>query len=163
MKKIICKYINSIIMESNSSSVDKYYQELSEANRVEDLAKSEISIKNEHQFNDNTHTIIHVIVKEKNYVHENRKYYYIEYTYENIADGKEYSGKRQLQTHPFFNFSEDRYQSSKDGTIVVKNKMTETMVMFLLMKEEVLQRYIGRADPVQYKMNIIRSIDNFWD
>ena len=89
--------------------------------------------------------------------------YYIEYTYENVADGKEYSGKHQLQTHPFFNFSEDRYQSSKDGTIVVKNKITETMVMFLLMKEEVLQTHIGRADPVQYKMNIIRSIDNFWD
>lgn len=150
-------------MESNNSSVDEYYQKLGAANKVEDIVKFRTSIKNEHQFNDNTYTIIHVIVTEKNYTHENRKYYYIEYTYENVADGKEYSGKRQLQTHPFFNFSEDRYQSSKDGTIVVKNKITETMVMFLLMKEEVLQTHIGRADPVQYKMNIIRSIDNFWD
>ena len=151
-------------MDLQNSSTDKFYQ--SKNPQVEDHMLRKSSFQNESPFEEGTKTITNITVTLKYYVNEKRFYYYVDYEYTNFKESKEYKELNDtdlLHSHPFYGFSEDRISSSKNGVIVVKNSMTETMINYLLMKDQELANHIGRAIPSAYKVNIIRSLDNLWD
>jgi hypothetical protein len=61
--------------------------------------------------------------------------------------------------HPFY--KED--PQSKQGEIVKKNKMTQTMIEYLLMPDEALAEEIGMTTPQRYRMDIMHSLAKLWD
>ena len=151
-------------MAFQTSSTDKFYQ--SKNPQVEDHMMRKSSFINESPFEEGTKTVTRITVTLKYYAHEDRYYYYVNYDYTNFKESKEYKESDEtdlLYCHPFYGFSKDRIASSKEGVIVVKNSMTETMINYLLMKDEELASQIGRAVPSAYKVNIIQSLDNLWD
>jgi len=51
----------------------------------------------------------------------------------------------------------------KEGVIVTKNSLTETMIQYLLMSDEELNKQnIGRTYPQYYRVNIMKSLGLFW-
>ena len=123
-------------MDLQNSSTDKFYQ--SKNPQVEDhmLRKS---FQNESPFEEGTKTVTNITVTLKYYVNEKRFYYYVDYEFTIIKESKEYKELNytdSLHSHPFYGYSKDRITTSKEGVIVVKNSMTETMINYLLMKDE---------------------------
>ena len=51
----------------------------------------------------------------------------------------------------------------KDGDIIVKNKMTTTMLEFLLMEDTELEKYTGNTDVSEYRKIIMGNIARLWD
>ena len=109
---------------------------------------------------------MNVIVNEKVYTHETSKphWYYIDYSYEYICNetGKtqKKSEPHRIPSNPFYGMKNATEEI--DGTIILKNSMTEEMVKYLLMPLEELSKYTGSRCPQEYKKQVILSIANFW-
>lgn len=102
---------------------------------------------------------VKISVEEK--ISGGKNIYDISYTYTipNISDEHIVLSKR---AHPFF-YSKNIKEEDKEGVIVCKNSMTEQLVKFLLMDQKELEKEIGGAYWIQYKIKIMESLAIFWD
>lgn len=66
------------------------------------------------------------------------------------------------QTNPFYGDNEF-LNDSFDGEIISKNEMTEQLVRFLCMDDELLSKESGHVTSEDYRKNIMYSISNLWD
>ena len=110
-----------------------------------------------------TNAFYEVRIDVINRIHESGvEYYDIGYTYkfhkEELIDPDDILYYRKI-IHPFHN--ED--PESKRGDIVRKNKMTTTMIEFLLMSDEALASEIGPTTAQRYRQDIMLSLAKFWD
>ena len=109
---------------------------------------------------------IKVVVEEKEYSHQKEKHhwYYISYEYEFI--GKKSGKTKKIEnsfkhpSNPFFGMPDaaEEYQ----GTIILKNAMTEKMVEYLLLPIDEISKISGTRCPFEYKRQIMKSIALFW-
>ena len=112
----------------------------------------------------NPHYNVTILAELKQYS-DGKKYYYINYTYEFVANSDlppEENAKFAKHAHPFFGFTHldsDAYV----GEIIYCNKMTEQMVEHLLMSKDELSKVCGMTDVNQYRKLIMCSLANFWD
>ena len=96
-----------------------------------------------------------VIVKKKKYI-SNEIYYDISYTCNYSSDSE-----MCLKLNPLANVKSDIgvYQ----GDIVFSNEMSDSLIKYLLMPFEELEKYSGRVTAEQYKKQIIVALSLFWD
>lgn len=91
------------------------------------------------------------------------EYYDIGYTYkfnqEELTEPDDILFYRKI-IHPFHNYED---KESKRGEIVRKNKMTTTMIEFLLMTDKDLASEIGQTTTQRYRQDIMLSLSRFWD
>lgn len=73
--------------------------------------------------------------------------------------------KHRIYPFPALDYCE-KCQSTfdKEGVIVTKNTLTETMIQYLLMSDtELKEQNIGNTHPQYYRVNIMKSLGLFWD
>ena len=85
-------------------------------------------------------------------------YYDISYFYTFSDEGEE-----TKRAHPFFYNKKILESDDVHGLILVKNKMTETMLEYLLMDPDELGKEIGHSWWMQYKIKIMETLSLFWD
>ena len=103
---------------------------------------------NEFDSSDNSYCNIIITVIEHLY-NDGNTYYEINYEYE--YNGLE-SSKMTICPEVTFN-----------GVIILKNKMTEIMVEYLLADPKELSKVSGASTQQCYRTNIILSLDRMWD
>ena len=81
--------------------------------------------------------------------------------YNDIAYTYEYSNPDATYLSPFANTHID--VDSSEGDIIKRNPMIDQMIETLFMTELDIGAIIGHADPIQYKVNIMRALSMFWD
>lgn len=109
---------------------------------------------------------VKVVVEEKEYSHEKGKphWYYISYEYEFISKKsgktKKIENSFKHPSNPFFGMPDavEEYE----GTIILKNTMTEKMVEYLLLPIDEISKISGTRCPFEYKRQIMKSIALFW-
>ena len=99
--------------------------------------------------------IVTINVKKLEY-EGNKTYYNISYKYALSNNSEE--AKR---SHPFFYHK--IAENELDGTIVLYNSLTEKLVQYLLMDESELSKKIGTDWWISYKIQVMLSINMFWD
>lgn len=99
---------------------------------------------------------LYVTVKKLKYQTE-EIYYDISYSYEYFGNDK-----KAEQLNPLL-FIENDNGLSYVGDIIAYNSLTSEIVRYLLMPFDELSKYSGRVEPQQYKIQIIKSINLFWD
>jgi hypothetical protein len=111
---------------------------------------------NEFDSNDKSYYLIKIVVKELLY-DDGKIFYDIGYEYE--FNGLEKSKKI---IHPYHH-TKDVADLDLEGVIVFKNKMTETMVEYLLLDPEELET-VSRTTTAQcYRTNIMIGLARLWD
>lgn len=85
-------------------------------------------------------------------------YYDISYYY-TFSDETE----KSKRAHPFFYNKKIIESDDINGVIIIKNKMTESMVEYLLMDADKLSKCIGNTWWIQYKIKIMESLNLLWD
>ena len=84
----------------------------------------------------------------------NNKYYYLKYRWnldnDDIKNHILYDNKRFLN-------------SSNEGDIIIKNKLTDQLVNFLIMDNNELEEVSGSTNSNDYKRSVIEAISLFWD
>ena len=111
---------------------------------------------------DDNYVDITISVKESK-PHEDGDTYY-EITYVN-----NYSNDEILNHHPLYKFDDVRLQEGEykiagsDGETIVKNSFSKKLIKYLLMDLDELEKYTGNATGIDYKANIMRTINLFWD
>ena len=112
----------------------------------------------------NPHYIITIIVTEKKY-DTGILYYYIDYEYDFIKSNDKTDKENQnfkKKCHPFNKFdNSDNVKFS--GVITIKNDLISTMIKFLLMDDEELEKYTGDTTQQAYRSCIMESLSHFWD
>ena len=100
----------------------------------------------------NLFCLIDVTVKKVKYV-TNEVYYDISYKYL-------YSSEDPLckKLNPLLDI-----ETEYDGDIIFANEITDSLVKYLLMPLDKLSKLSGRVTGEQYKRQIIKSINLFWD
>ena len=101
--------------------------------------------------------IVNIVVKEEQYINGNI-YYDITYTYKYSSNSPE-----AQRAHPFKYNPKIRESDDINGVIVIKNKLTETMIDYLLMDKDELSKQIGNTWWIQYKIKIMEALNLFWD
>lgn len=106
----------------------------------------------------NNYLQINIIIKELNYNSEGCKYdISLSYLFdEKIA----YSSRTNYIKYLNLFDDDGNYYG---GDIIHKNELTEKLVEYLLMTDEELQKYSGRITSDCYRINLIQSINLFWD
>lgn len=96
--------------------------------------------------------LIDVTVKKVKYA-TNEVYYYISYKCL-------YSSEDPLckKLNPLLNI-----ETGYDGEIIFANEMSDILIKYLLMPLDELKKFSGRVTAEQYKKQIIKSINLFWD
>jgi hypothetical protein len=119
---------------------------------------------NEFDPESNEYSIVKINFLENHYHYENRNYYQISY---NIKD---YKNEVECifgttRSNPFYNlgFDEEKISFLMNGESVLKNPFTQTLVTFLLMNDNELEKHTGRTTLQTYRRNLMISLDNFWD
>ena len=69
------------------------------------------------------------------------------------------------QSNPLvaINESENNGEEMYNGDIIHVNSLTDQMINYLLMSYSELEKYSGHNTPQQYKTQIIKAINLFWD
>lgn len=98
--------------------------------------------------------MLNVIVKKK-YI-SNEIYYDISYSCNYSSDDK-----KCIKLNPLLNVNSD--MGVYEGDIVFSNKMSDSLIEYLLMPFEELEKYSGRITAEQYKKQIISALSLFWD
>ena len=103
---------------------------------------------NEFDSSDNSYCNIIITVRERVY-DDGNTYYEINYEYEyNCLESS------KMTICPEANFN---------GVTILKNKMTEIMVEYLLTDPKELSKVSGASTQQCYRTNIILSLDRMWD
>ena len=111
---------------------------------------------NEFNSNDKSYYLIKIIVKELLY-DDGKIFYDIGYEYK--FNGLQTS--KQI-IHPYYQ-TKDVVDLDLEGVIVFKNKMTETMVEYLLLDPEELENQSGSSTAQSYRTNIMIGLARLWD
>ena len=82
--------------------------------------------------------------------------YDISYYYE-IPEGQP-SGQDN-PAHPFYQKRVD----DVDGTKVIKNAVTQSMIEYLMMTDSELSQFTGTTTPKQYRKLLINALDSLWE
>jgi hypothetical protein len=81
----------------------------------------------------------------------NNYFYKIAYTYQYSTDNSNY-------LNPFY-----KCDDGEEGVIVNKNKLTDTLIEFLIMNDDDLKLLSGHISPFDYKAATMRSLALLWD
>ena len=101
---------------------------------------------------DNEKCCCTVFIKIDTFDYGNNNYFYnISYTYT-------YSNRDSNYLNPFY-----KCVDGKSGVIVKKNKLTDTLIEFLIMNDSDLKLLSGHISPVDYKAGVMRSLALLWD
>jgi hypothetical protein len=65
--------------------------------------------------------------------------------------------------NPFLNLNFKKFNFYTDNFKIVKNEFTDKMIEFLLLEDSELSQYTGTITPIQYKLSILISLQNFID
>ena len=101
--------------------------------------------------------LVDVIFKVEHYRNESEEYLDISYEYE-YQEGQLASVENPA--HPFF--QQSRVEDTS-GVIVIYNKVTESMVKYLLMNNSELSQFTGTSTPMQYRKLLIISLHSLWN
>lgn len=52
---------------------------------------------------------------------------------------------------------------SENGDIIKQNKMTDEMILYMMMSDDELINFCGHSTTQRYRTNIIQSLSLFWD
>ena len=110
---------------------------------------------NEFDSNDKSYYNIGIKIEEKLYV-TGKSYYDISYEY--VFNGDKNSRNK---IHPFYDGRE--IQEEDEGVIIIKNKMTEIMIEYLLYSDEELENVSGTTTAQAYRTNIMSGLAKLWD
>ena len=112
-------------------------------------------IINEFDITDNSYYLVFINVDEIKY-NDNNYYYDISYEYK-------FNGNKKSEKilHPFYNGKD--IEEHFESVIVYKNKMTETMVEYLLSNTEDLEKIIGETTEQCYRINVMLCLAKLWD
>ena len=108
---------------------------------------------------ENTYCDIHITVEELQY--ENGYIYYMIKYINNFSNEDKLKKGEINNAHPFF--YDKQFISNIDGDVIIKNKMTEQMINYLLMESSELSLYSGSTTPMGYRSNIMKMIALLWD
>jgi len=114
------------------------------------------------EFNPVENEYCEITVNVKKIKYQNGELYYdIDYKYK-------YSHKNNQnckQSNPLvaINESENNGEEMYNGDIIHVNSLTDQMINYLLMSYSELEKYSGHNTPQQYKTQIIKAINLFWD
>jgi hypothetical protein len=104
---------------------------------------------------------VHILVKTRQY-DSGIEYFDIGYKYkfysEDLKEPDDILHFRKV-LHPFYQENPE----SRSGEIVKKNRMTSTLVEYLLMPDDILASEIGMTTPQRYRQDIMTSLSKFWD
>lgn len=119
---------------------------------VIEVANSNFKFKESDGKESNLYCLIDVTVKKVKYA-TNEVYYDINYKCL-------YSSEDPLckKLNPLLSI-----ETGYDGEIIFANEMSDILVKYLLMPFNELEKYSGRVSAEQYKKQIIKSINLFWD
>jgi hypothetical protein len=112
---------------------------------------------NEFNSNDKSFYNVDIKIEEKLYV-DGKSYYDISYEY--VFNGDKNSRNK---IHPFYDSESKEIQDDVEGVIILKNKMTEVMVEYLLYSNEELENVSGTTTAQAYRINIMLSLAKLWD
>ena len=110
---------------------------------------------NEFDSNDKSYYNVDIKIEEKLYV-DGKSYYDI--SYEIKFNGDKNSRNK---IHPFYDGRE--IQEEDEEVIIIKNKMTEIMVEYLLYPSEELEKVSGTTTAQAYRTNIMLGLAKLWD
>ena len=110
---------------------------------------------NEFDSNDKSYYNIGIKIEEKLYV-TGKSYYDISYEY--VFNGDKNSRNK---IHPFYDGKE--IHEDAEGVIIIKNKMTEIMIEYLLYSDEELENVSGTTTAQAYRTNIMSGLAKLWD
>jgi hypothetical protein len=108
-----------------------------------------IQNKNFNLIIDDENININIIIEKKNY--NNNSYFDIEYKINNLDKNLNSKLKKVFKG------------SILDGDIICKNDMTTIMVNYLLVDDNKLSKKIGNFTVQEYKINIMKALNLFWD
>lgn len=119
---------------------------------------------NEFDPDSNEYSIVKINFLENYYHYENRNYYQISYDIKDYKNEVECSFGT-IGSNPFYNlgFDEEKINFIINGEPILKNPFTQTLVTFLLMNDNELEKHTGRTTAQTYRRNLMISLDNFWD
>lgn len=96
-------------------------------------------------------------------ISDNKPVYNISYKYTYINEiGERKKAEEIIYPHPFADCKEDLCEL-KDGYLVFKNKITKTIVKFLLQDEEYLKKITGNSTPQYYRTQLILFLASLWE
>ena len=110
---------------------------------------------NEFDSNDKSYYNIGIKIEEKLYV-TGKSYYDISYEY--VFNGDKNSRNK---INPFYDGKE--IHEDAEGVIIIKNKMTEIMIEYLLYSDEELENVSGTTTAQAYRTNIMSGLAKLWD
>ena len=70
---------------------------------------------------------------------------------------------KNTMENPFKRCDSEYINEKEIGEVVADNKLMRTLFEFLVMPDELLQKYSGNNAPIEYRSAIIAAIMNFWD
>jgi len=161
LKNIENKILNifKIKLKQIISITDMVYTLLKQALKMKQtlsIRQKTFKFINEFDSNDESYYLITIIVKELFY-DDGKIFYDIGYKYE--FNGLE---KNKKIIHPYYH-TKDVVDFDLEGVIVCKNKMTETMVAYLLLDLEELENESGSSTAQTYRTNIMIGLARLWD
>lgn len=122
---------------------------------VLEITNKQFKFDGDSKIDNGIYCLINVTVKKIKYV-SNEIFYDIDFKHI-------YSSENSLckNLNPLLNLEEK--DTVYEGDIIVSNELTDIIVKYLLMSFEDLQKHSGRVTAQQYKKQIIKSINLFWD
>ena len=83
-----------------------------------------------------------------------KEYYYLKYVW-SFKDN-------DVRNHILYD-NKKFLESSNEGDIIAKNKLTDQLINFLIMKDDELEEVSGYTNSNDYKRSVIEAISLFWD
>lgn len=140
-----------------TNQLTKMYEEMK--NKVSETiffqSNSNFIFYDEFNYNPNNYTKINISVLGKE---TDNCYYYIQFDYEHYIDNKLFFPDDDVipSTHPFkYCYEKDM---SFEGSIVVKNELTEKLIKYLLMSFDDLKKFSGNNSSQTYKSMIMKTV-----
>ena len=90
-----------------------------------------------------------------------KQYYDIEYKYNFDKGNLTNTHDINMQKNNILSFGLS--EESMKGDIIFKNDMTSNMITYLLMDDDILEKYTGNSTAQYYRKKIMISLSNFWD
>ena len=118
------------------------------------------------------HTYCNVKVNVKHYsynddVESQRFYYDVTYEYRYVEDVQAILVDNNLKTipktNPFYYYKEQISDDSLEGVIAASNRVTDALIVQLLMDDDALSREVSGKWVVQHRAHLMYILSTMWD
>jgi len=150
---------NNYDFYKNNNQLNTYFNILNKPTKTEIYSHKfkQLIFNNDFDSNFNNKTILNINLIETFNYELNSTYYEAEYNFINFINSKE-NKDIVPSCHPFYNISETKFKKYSIGILVIKNELTEQLIRYLFMDNNILQKKIGNSTVQSYRINILNLL-----